>query len=176
MRKILLLLAPLLLVAACAGGTPRSDADHNDADVTFAQQMVPHHQQAVYMAQLATGGAAGAAVTTLAEQIDAAQGPEIATMRGFLKDWGLNEMSGDMGGMDMGDGMASDNDLETLANLQGDEFDQKFLTLMIAHHTGAIAMAKTEIADGKSSAAKKLAQQIIDAQEREITTMKGLQQ
>ena len=72
--------------------------------------------------------------------------------------------------------MASDNDLETLANLQGDEFDQKFLTLMIAHHTGAIAMAKTEIADGKSSAAKKLAQQIIDAQEREITTMKGLQQ
>lgn len=175
MKKIMLLLAPLLLLAACAGGTQRDEADHNDADVTFAQEMIPHHQQAVFMAALASDGDAGPEVSTLAEQIAAAQDPEIATMRGFLKDWGLNEMSGDMAGMDSSDGMASDGDLDTLANVKGDAFDQKFLTLMLAHHEGAIAMAKTELADGSNAAAKDLAQQIIDAQAKEITTMKGLQ-
>lgn len=168
---VVLLTLPLLLVSACG-----SSGDHDDADVTFAQQMIPHHQQAVFMAALAPTAGAGPEVTGLAERISAAQDPEIATMRGLLKGWGLNEMSGDMNGMDSGDGMASDDDLDTLAQLRGPAFDQKFLTLMIAHHTGAIAMAETELADGQDSDARRLAQQIIDAQQREITTMKGLQQ
>ncbi len=173
MHRLLVLLAALPLLALSACG---SSSDHNDADVAFAQQMIPHHQQAVFMARLVPGGNAGPEVTALAAQIEAAQDPEIATMRGFLKDWGLNEMSGDMGGMDMemGDGMASDADLDRLASSQGETFDREFLTLMTAHHEGAIEMAETEIADGKSPEATQLAQQIIDAQRAEITTMKGL--
>ncbi len=171
MSRLLAILVtlPLLILSACG-----SSSDHNDADVAFAQQMIPHHQQAVFMARLVPNGDAGPEVTALAAQIESAQDPEIATMRGFLKDWGLNEMSGDMDAMDMGDGMASDADLDQLANAQGDAFDREFLTLMTAHHTGAIEMAETEIADGKSPEAKELAQQIIDAQQAEITTMKGL--
>lgn len=175
MRKMLTLLAllPLLLLAACGGGN-----DHDDADVTFAQQMIPHHQQAVLMAQLAPDAGASADVTRLAAEIAGAQQPEITEMRGWLKDWGVTEMSQDMDHGDMamgaGDGMASDADLAKLQTLRGAEFDALFLQLMTAHHEGAVTMARTEVADGKDDRATKLAREIIATQEKEIATMKDL--
>lgn len=171
-----LAILPLLVLAACGGSS-----DHNDADVEFAQQMIPHHQQAVMMADLVPGADSSPEVAELAAQIKAAQAPEITLMRGWLKDWDEALMDhgdmtdmGDMDGMEMGDGMLSGSAMRALAKATGAEFDRLWLTGMIGHHEGAITMAETELVDGKDAAVKKLARAIISAQEKEITTMKGL--
>jgi uncharacterized protein (DUF305 family) len=175
MNRIIALLAalPLVLVAACGS----SDTDHNDADVAFAQQMVPHHQQAVEMADLVKGSDASADVTALAAKVRAAQAPEIATMKNWLDDWDATSAHGghDMGAMGAkGDGMMSDADMTSLGTLSGRAFDRAWLTMMIAHHEGAVTMARTELADGKDADAKKLAQHIVESQQKEIATMKEL--
>lgn len=158
-----------------SSASPAASADFNDADVTFVQGMIPHHQQAVEMAMLAETRAESAEVKDLAARIKGAQDPEIEQMQGYLKDWGQDEASG-MGGdsMDMDHGMMSDADMTKLEDASGAEFDQMFLTMMIEHHEGAVEQAETEIADGKSAESKKLAEAIITAQKAEITTMEGL--
>ncbi len=167
MKRILLLLVPLLVVTSCAGGTKRN-AEHNDADVEFAQQMIPHHQQAIEMADLVPGRGLSPEVAQLAAQIKAAQDPEIATMQDWLADWGEESMGhDDMDGMDR-------MDLSSLEDATGEAFDTQWLTQMIEHHEGAIAMARDESTNGKLPEAKRLARAIIDAQQKEIATMKGL--
>ena len=155
-----------------------SSSRFNDADVTFAQSMIPHHQQAVQMAKLATTNASSPAVKDLAAEIEAAQGPEIATMSGWLEDWGKDGNSGSgMSGMDMGNsmpGMMSDDDMSKLDADSGATFDRMFLTMMIRHHTGAIEMATTEQSDGKNADTVALAKKIAAAQTTEIAHMKDL--
>ncbi|MCW2829578.1 MAG: hypothetical protein JWP31_270 [Aeromicrobium sp.] len=178
MKKLLLVLLPILLVAACAGGTPRDDAsDHNAADVAFTRGMIPHHEQAVEMARLVDGAGASSDVTRLAAQIEAAQAPEIAQMRGWLDDWDEPATGGhDMGShdMNMGDGMLTGADMRELGRARGAEFDRLWLTGMIGHHEGAVEMAETVLDEGKDPATRKLARAIIAAQQDEITEMKGL--
>lgn len=179
MKRILALLVPLLLVAAC-GTDDKADATHNEADIAFAQAMVPHHEQAIEMADLVDDANASAEVTALAAQIKAAQGPEIKQLNEWLAEWDAD--SGDMAGMDHGShgsdmtGMMSDDDMKSLADASGVAFDQAWLTMMIAHHEGAVDMAKTQLDEGKSPEATELAKAIIAGQEKEITTMKGLLQ
>ncbi|MER7013580.1 DUF305 domain-containing protein [Saccharopolyspora sp. NPDC000359] len=155
----------------------QQQAASNAADVAFAQGMIPHHQQAVEMSRLAPERAHSPQVKDLAKQIEAAQGPEVETLTGWLRDWGADPAPstdhGSMGHGDMG-GMMSAAEMEQLAQVQGAEFDRMFLELMIKHHEGAVAMARTELADGQSPAAKQMAQQIIDTQQAEIDTMRGL--
>lgn len=151
-------------------------AVHNDADVSFAAGMVPHHQQAIVMSDiiLAKQGI-DARVVELANQIKAAQGPEIATMQQWLTAWGAPATNHEGHGMsDMGMGMMSDQQLEQLRQAQGVDAARQFLTGMIAHHEGAVRMAQTELDTGKAEDAKKLARDIIDAQQREIATMKQI--
>ncbi|MCY7290155.1 MAG: DUF305 domain-containing protein, partial [Cryobacterium sp.] len=134
--------------------------------------------QAIEMADLATNRAGSASVKDLAARIRAAQQPEIATMTGWLRDWGKKVPSMQNGAsMDMGDGdmgMMSNAEMSDLRADQGSEFDTMFLEMMIRHHEGAVAMAETELNDGKFVQAKALAQTIIDAQEDEITEMNQL--
>ncbi|WP_260428719.1 DUF305 domain-containing protein [Micromonospora globispora] len=158
-----------------------ASASFGQADVMFAQMMIPHHQQAVQMAELAETRAADPEVKKLAGQIKAAQAPEIATMTGWLTGWGMPAPSASAGhgtsmpGMDHGmPGMMSDADLAKLAATSGTDFDRQFLTMMIAHHEGAITMAKDEVAKGVNADANALAQQIITAQQGEIDTMKKI--
>ncbi|MER7070623.1 DUF305 domain-containing protein [Terrabacter sp. NPDC000476] len=158
---------------ASAGG---SAAVHNQADITFASSMVPHHQQAIEMADMALTQASSAEVKNLATQIKAAQEPEIATMTGWLTAWGAAPMpSGDhdMGGTSM-DGMMSAQAMVALKDASGTAFDRMWLQLMIKHHEGAVAMAKTHLAQGQSPDAKALAQAVIDGQTKEITMMTTL--
>lgn len=185
MRKTLMaatLAAALITLAAC-GSEDDSDtsAGHNDADVTFAQQMIPHHQQAVEMAELAETRAERREVKDLAADIEAAQGPEIKTMTGWLEDWDEDVPDAEMSGMDHGDmssedmtGMMSEEDMTELENASGTEFDQMFLMMMIEHHEGAIDMAQTELADGEFPDATAMAEDIKTAQTEEIQTMQGL--
>lgn len=171
--------------------TPTAEA-HNQADVMFAQHMIPHHQQAIEMSDmLLSKQGIDPRVIELANQIKAAQGPEIQEMQGWLTQWGSPQMPmpsgmpghGDMpttsgmpsmSGMPGVSGMMSEQDMAALQNAQGVEASKLFLTQMITHHEGAITMAQNEIKDGQYPAALELARSIVTSQQKEIETMKGI--
>lgn len=155
-----------------------AEATFNTADVTFAQGMLPHHEQAVEMAQLTEGRSTNAQVLDLASRIEAAQGPEIKTLTEWLGDWGAESEDSGMGGMDhsgmaMG-GMMSDEDMTSLEDASGTEFDRMWLEMMIEHHTGAVGMAETEISDGEDTNAIAMAEDIKSSQNDEIQEMEQL--
>jgi uncharacterized protein (DUF305 family) len=162
-----------------AGQQAPGQPSHNQADVTFAQGMIPHHQQAIEMSRMAVDRAQSPEVKKLAEQIQAAQGPEIEKLTGWLQSWGAGAPSG-RSGMKHGDhggsggGMMSPDEMNQLGQSSGSEFDQAFLSMMIKHHEGAIKMARTELNSGQFAETKQMAQQIIDTQQAEIDTMKQL--
>ncbi|MEH3153821.1 MAG: DUF305 domain-containing protein [Gordonia paraffinivorans] len=161
-----------------AGGSSSvaaASSTHDDADATFVQTMIPHHEQAVEMADmlLAKSGV-DARVVSLAREIKDAQAPEIATMRGWASSWGVSateHASMDHGSMS---GTMSVDDMNRLRSAQGVEAARLFLDQMIVHHTGAIAMAQNEIRDGSDPAATQLARSIVTTQQREIATMRQL--
>jgi uncharacterized protein (DUF305 family) len=177
--------AAMPAAAPAPQAAPAAAAEHNDADTTFATSMVPHHTQAIEMAQLATDRATSSKVKELAGQIEQAQGPEITQLQGLLAAWGekpaptsMGDMGG-MGGMPMDGkaampGMMSDQQMKQLQAASGAAFDRMWLQMMIEHHTGAIEMARTEMSSGTNAEAKDLAQNVVDAQQSEITTMKQL--
>ncbi|WP_433531364.1 DUF305 domain-containing protein [Micromonospora sp. CA-263727] len=171
-------------------GTPSASAisgesaASNAADRMFAQMMIPHHEQAVEMSDLAATRASDPEVKQLAAQIKDAQAPEIAQLRTWLTQWGapMPSATADGHGTEHGTpdmdyempGMMSDADLARLTAAAGTEFDRQFLTMMIAHHEGAITMSEEEVAQGVNPDAKALAQQIISTQQSEIDTMKRI--
>lgn len=174
------ILAASLSLSACSAGNtdagrespPATSAESfNDQDVTFAQTMIQHHDQAIAMAQIILDkDGIDPKVIDLAEQIQAAQGPEIDQIQSWLTSWGAPA-----GGMDHGmDGMMSDDDMAALTTATGVEAGQLFLRQMIEHHQGAIAMAQMELDDGKNPEATALAQKIVDAQSTEIDLMEEL--
>ena len=171
-------------------------ADHNDADIMFAQMMIPHHQQAVEMSEtlLAKEGIP-AQVVEFAQGVIDAQGPEINRMNAMLEAWDqqpvtdsggmgtMDEMGGmdhgEMGGMDHGEmggmsGMMSQEDMTALEEAQGTEAARLYLEQMTAHHEGAVDMAREEVADGQNPHAITLAEQVISDQEAEISQMKQM--
>ena len=189
-------LAAAALVAACSSGESHSSmsdaskqtipesANFNATDVGFAQGMIPHHAQAVEMADLALEKSTNADVLALAKQLKASQNPEIQTMSGWLQSWGqkvpsTDSMSGgghdmtDMGGMMM-DGMMTEADMEKLESSSGTAFDRLWMELMIQHHEGAVRMSEDELKDGKNPDVKALAQTIVTSQQAEISTMNSL--
>jgi uncharacterized protein (DUF305 family) len=151
-------------------------APFNDADVMFAQMMIPHHEQAVEMAELAETRAADTEIKELAAKIKAAQDPEIQTMQGWLTAWGKPLPSEGMDhGMGHGmPGMMSEEDMKKLEDAKGKAFDRRFAELMIEHHEGAIEMARTEQSQGSHPEAKELAKTIESAQQAEIEQMQAI--
>lgn len=148
----------------------------NDADVMFAQGMIPHHQQAVEMSDmLLKKSGISAETTALAQQIKAAQGPEITTMQGWLQAWG-KPADGGMGGMDhdMGGGIATEAEMEKFDQAEAKTGEKMFLQMMTAHHQGAIAMAQMEVKDGKNPDVIAMANGIVSSQQAELGTMKEL--
>ena len=151
-------------------------ADFNDADVMFAQMMIPHHEQAIEMSDIAldpnTG--ASAAIIALATQIKGAQDPEISQMKNLLTTWGMPMEMGSMDHSSMMDGMLSLEEMDTLGQLKGAEFDKAWAKGMIAHHEGAIEMANDVLANGKNSEILALANAVVSGQSTEIETLKPL--
>lgn len=156
--------------------TSTADAEFTNADVEFAQGMIPHHQQAVEMAQMVPDEGVSPELVTIADAIEGAQQPEIDQMTTMLKRWGEDAPSTGMGEHGSMDGMMSSADMDALASMNGTEFEQMFLIMMIEHHEGAISMAQTELAEGQDPEAQALAQAIIDTQQSEITQMEQLLQ
>jgi uncharacterized protein (DUF305 family) len=178
MRRIVLTLAAAVLLAACnQGGDEQSSgsatAAPNDADVTFTQNMIPHHQQAIEMAKLVDSHTKQPQLHKLADSIIVSQGQEITLMQGWLQSWGkpATPAGMDHGAMQM-PGMMSEMEMRQLRLSKGEDFDLAFIDMMTAHHEGAIEMANTELRDGSLPEVKRLAQQIIDAQQAEIDQFK----
>lgn len=166
---------PMSSTMPSAGTMPSANADHNQADIMFAQMMIPHHAQAVEMSGIILAKPdMPAEVTALATKIKAAQAPEIAQMTGWLSGWNVPTMMSDHSGHGM-TGMVDDDGIEKLKSATGTEAARLFLEQMIGHHEGAIDMAQQEISAGKFPDAVKLGHDIVDAQQAEITQMKQLQ-
>ena len=172
-----------LALAGCAGSEePAQDSvavtgeqtEHNDADVMFAQMMIPHHEQAIEMADVVLAKSdSGLPITELANQVKAAQAPEIEELNQWLDAWGAESASAHDGHAGM-DGMMSDEDMQALGDAAGPEASRLFLEQMIAHHQGAVEMAQTEIESGQDAGAVEMAQTIVDTQQAEIKTMETL--
>lgn len=200
MKRALTALTLALALALSACGNDSSDdsveisaTEHNDADVEFATAMIPHHAQALSMADMTMKRDLNPEVADLVEEIRAAQGPEIETMTDWLTDWDeeipetmrdhVNSGHGDsnadeqMEGMDQTDdmpGMMSAEDMTALEKASDAEFQRMWLEMMVEHHKGAVQMAETEKAEGQYEPAVKLAEQIISSQEEEIQEMEQL--
>lgn len=155
-----------------AGG---SAVAFNDADVVFAQGMIPHHEQAVEMAEIALDPAIGAspAVIDIATRIKGAQDPEIKLMTGWLTAWGTSTVMDTSDGHSMSqmEGMMTMEQMDGLNQAKGPQFDKMWATMMIDHHRGAVSMAKAVQTAGSNVDVRTLAGAIISAQEAEIAEL-----
>lgn len=152
-------------------------ANFNEADVMFAQMMIPHHSQAIEMSEMILAkDDIRPEVSELATEIAEAQEPEIEQLTAWLDEWDAEPMS-DMEGMEgthsMG-GMMSDEQMAQLEEASGTEAERLFLEHMTEHHTGAIEMAQTEVESGENPDAIALAEEIIATQQAEIDRMEEL--
>jgi uncharacterized protein (DUF305 family) len=135
------------------------------ADIRFMSGMISHHAQAIAMAKLAPTHNAGAAVQRLAARIINAQTDEISVMQTWLRDRrqpvpeanpaGMKMTMGGMEHMMLMPGMLSEEQMKQLDGARGPEFDRLFLTYMIQHHRGAVAMVD-ELFANKGSALNEL--------------------
>lgn len=182
--KIKLLIGALAALAVVAvvvvvmnGHGSHSSSSANSADMTFVNQMSPHHQSAIAMAGIAQKRAEHPQLKTLAGKIIAAQEAEIATLESAKSEID----SGGHEGMDMGSehtGMSSkqmgmDGDVTSLETAK--PFDKAFIAMMIAHHEGAVLMAREELANGELPELKTMAANIIKSQSAEIAEMRAWQ-
>ncbi len=163
-----------LLASGCSSASdPGAPSDpHNEADITFVQDMIPHHEQAIEMAEIASESSTPA-IQNLARQIERQQDPEIRRMENLLEEWGEPMGMGEhhMGSMP---GMMSEEQLQELKSASGLSLDRMFLTMMVEHHKGAIEMAEMEIDQGESEDAIALAEDIAQAQRSEVDAMQPL--
>ena len=171
--RLALVLSALTFVSACTA----SGADFNESDVMFAQMMIPHHQQAVELADLALKltSSAGPEILQLAQQIRDGQEPEIKQMNDLLIQWKqpLDSHAAMGHGSEM-EGMLSEQEMMDLASLTGSEFDAAWIAAMTFHHQGAIAMASAAAKDGINPEIKSLTAAIITVQQSEIERLQTL--
>ncbi|MFJ5956232.1 DUF305 domain-containing protein [Paenarthrobacter sp. NPDC092416] len=155
-----------------SSSSPAAATGHNAADLMFAQMMIPHHAQAVEMSDMILKKQdIPSEVTALAARIKEAQAPEIKKMTGWLQGWGESMQVPTGHGTE---GMMGAEDMAKLEAAQGVDAAKLFLTQMVAHHEGAVTMAKTETTDGKNTEAVQLSKDIVSAQEAEIKEMQQL--
>jgi uncharacterized protein (DUF305 family) len=188
---VLAAMAVALSLSSCSSPASDGQADHqqtdqpvvtgqpagyNADDVAFATNMIPHHQQAVEPSAMVPDRSTNAELVALAQQISAAQEPEVNVMKVFLVQWNENPdtNSGHAGHGSTMEGMVDAATMTKMESLNGAEFDKLWLEPMISHHQGAIEMAKAEIANGDNVDAKTLATNIVTTQEAEIGQMKQM--
>ena len=147
-----------------------SDLQMNES--MFAEMMIPHHQQAVEMSDLALSKSFNPSVLDLAKRIKDAQSAEIIQMQSWLGSSESNSMMSDHSGHSMG-GMLTDEELSKLESASGAEFDKLFLEGMIAHHEGAIDMSRM-IKDTTTKEINAFGVNVVEVQSAEIREMKEI--
>lgn len=167
--------ATMLLMGCSSAGDDSAEFDADDT--MFAQMMIPHHEQAIEMSDIALDPTTGAGQTVrdLATRIKAEQDPEIAQMTSLLTQWGQpTQMDSSMDHSSMMSGMLTADQLSSLAELRGDEFDVAWLRAMIAHHEGAVDMSRDVIDSGTNAELRALAESVVSSQLAEIDEMTSL--
>lgn len=164
-----------------AAEVPEVEANH--ADIAFMQMMLPHHAQAIAMAELAERHAVDPKVRRLAGRIKAAQGPEITFMAAWLERQGVEvptaaddpaDFDHAMHGHAAMTGMLTDAEMGRLARARGEEFDRLFLRGMIGHHAGAVEMAATVAEEGVDLTVAEVAAEVSVTQSTEIALMREM--
>ncbi|MFD6225415.1 DUF305 domain-containing protein [Streptomyces sp. NPDC060232] len=162
----------------------KPDDSPNAADHAYVRRMIEHHRQALTMSALAPDRASADRVKRLAERILAAQKPEI----GAMEKWSARhpEAPAGSGGPSAGHGhghaqdhaampgMATEQQLKALTDARGADFDRLFLTLMTAHHEGAVTMAGEVLAGGNNLAVEEMANEVVATQSAEIHRMRAM--
>jgi len=166
MKKLLLAIISALVLTGCATSS-QSGSEYSADDIAFAEMMIPHHEQAIEMSEIALLNTTNPEVLQLAQEIKDAQSPEIELM----KSWAGVKVSIHAG--HMMEGMLNEGELNDLREAKGQEFDRLFLQAMIKHHEGAIEMAQ-DVATSMNKDVADLSASIINAQQLEIAAMKEL--
>ena len=151
------------------GGMNAGNIDRN-----FLTMMIPHHQQALVMSDLVPARSQDAELSALARSIVDTQQPEITQMQGYLAQWGVEELPSDAHAGHAMPGMMTAEQMKHLASLRGDAFDAEWVRMMIAHHEGAVGMAKDVLAEGRHGPTRDLARHVIEAQQQEIDQMRAM--
>jgi uncharacterized protein (DUF305 family) len=166
MKRLVIVLIGALILSGCATKS-QSNSEFSAADIDFAEMMIPHHEQAIEMSEIALLNTTNPDVLKLAQEIKDAQSPEIELMTS----WTGVKVSTHAG--HMMEGMLSESEISDLREAKDKDFDRLFLLGMIKHHEGAIEMAQ-EVAASKNKVVSDLSASIITAQELEISKMKEL--
>ena len=146
-------------------------ATYTGADVMFLQMMVPHHQQAIDISNIALKTSKDSELLALANAIIKAQTAEIVQMQSWLNDANVNPgMGHSMEGMG---GMLTESELSTLNSLSGSKFDAYWLRGMITHHKGALHMV-TMIRDSNRPEFRNFGKEIVSVQTVEIEQMEKM--
>ena len=153
------------------GSSNSKNANYTGADIMFLQMMIPHHQQAIDISNLAMKSSQDAELIELAKIIARDQAAEIKQMKAWLADAGASE---DMGhSMDGMGGMLNDDELAALSAATGKEFDVLWLKGMTEHHDGAIHMTQM-IEDAQNADIKTFGTKVIKDQSEQIAQMKKM--
>lgn len=169
---VLLLAVGVILIPNGANASTHAKSLQNLGmnEIMFAQMMIPHHEQAISMSEIALKKSRNQAILKLSNQIKSLQGTEKSQLAYWLK---ATDSSMTMDHDMQMSGMLTTKELASLKRLTGTQFDRTFLQLMIKHHQGALEMLDL-ISDSKNAEAKALAKAIKSAQSKEITSMKLL--
>lgn len=147
-----------------------SDLEMNE--YMFAEMMIPHHQQAVDMSDLALKKSSNPRILDLAQRIKSAQSSEIIQMQSWLGGKEANSMMTDHSGHSMG-GMLTEEEFSKLESSFGVTFDTLFLEGMIAHHEGALDMARM-IKDTTTQEVNSFGLNVVEVQSEEIREMREI--
>lgn len=182
--NILTLVVTAAILAGMAGwmvGDSGARIDHNEVDTGFLQDMRVHHEQAVLMGFIFRGlPDTDPGLRTISAGIVRGQSLEVGRMIQLLRDYGETEANetdtsmtwmGMSAGVDQMPGMASDDELELLGQLSGNEADELFVALMTEHHVGGIEMADFAAENAQTAEVRDMASSMAHGQRGEIVEM-----
>jgi len=162
------ILAAVAVTGCGSDDKESSSASGNGVDRAFVEEMIPHHKSAIEMAEIAQQRSQRPQIKELAQNIIDSQTKELTTLttaQAALAKEGVAK--GDLGVPAHETGM----DMDTASLKTADPFDRAFIDMMVPHHQGAVRMARVQLAKGSDPELKKLAQEIIAEQAREIGEM-----
>jgi uncharacterized protein (DUF305 family) len=156
-----------------SGRPPSADS----VEVGFAQDMLRHHEQAIELAQIELANGSDSTARAFAQEVLIFQSYEMGLLDGKLDDWGFDRQDRSDQAMTWMDhavpveampGMATEEQIDELADAEGTAADELFLELMIGHHEGGVHMANEAASRTDDARLKELAEIIARNQELEI--------
>ena len=158
--------------AASSRGTTASGETWNEADVAFAQMMIPDHQMVAQMATLAQKKATTKELKALSQRMKTGQTRAAEKLTGWLSAWGQPTTA--TGKMDM-PGAMSEQDMAMLTSMKkGMHFDMMFAQMMAEHHKGVLTMAEDELANGKNPEAKAMATSMVKTLKTQVGGLEAI--